>query len=51
MFSAVGILIMMAIVALAQYLVGGKVSTGAIVAISVPTGMLLGSSFATGRKR
>ena len=45
---AAGMLVMMAVVGLVQYLVSanGKISPGAMVAISVPSGILLGRSWA-----
>jgi len=48
--AAVGVLMMMAVVGVAQYLVSGKISTGVMVAVGVPTGILLGTSLAKGQK-
>jgi hypothetical protein len=52
LFTSVGVIMMMALAAMAQYLVSGNVSTGVMVAIGVPTGMLFGTSLArTGGRR
>ncbi len=50
LFTSAGILAMMAVVAVPQYLVSGKVSTGAMAGVGIPTGMLFGSSLARGKK-
>ena len=50
LITAVGILLMMAVVGVAQYLVSGKTNTGVMVAVGVPTGMLLGTNLAKGRQ-
>jgi hypothetical protein len=51
LFTAVGILMMMVVVAVAQYLVSGNISTGIMVAIATPTGLLLGQSLARGKTK
>ena len=46
---AAAMLFMMAVVGIAQYLVGGKVNAGVMVAIAVPTGYVLGQNLAKGK--
>jgi hypothetical protein len=46
LFVTIGTLTMMAVVALAQYLVSGRVSGGVMAGVGVPTGIILGQSLA-----
>ena len=50
--TGAAMLFMMAVIGLAQYLVSrdGNISPGAMVAISVPTGYILGQSLAKKKK-
>ena len=50
LIAAAAMLFMMAVVGIAQYLVSGKVNAGVMVAVSVPTGFMLGQSLAKGNK-
>lgn len=51
LFTVVGVLGMMALVALTQYLVSGEVNPAIMVAIGAPTGVVLGQNLSKRRGR
>lgn len=50
LFVTVGTIAMMAVVAIAQYVVSGRVSGGVLAGVGVPTGIILGQNLARGKK-